>query len=142
VVLPPFAWTVVAFVPEAVLLEGQGVAAGLKRASQFNRGQGSTVLALLAGLGTALAGFVAGFDQVGFVLLDFVLQLGRPFGSLWDDGGSAAALLGFFVAVPYLATVRFLQYIDGRTRRDGWDIQLAFLKIAVAEAGEGREDAA
>lgn len=140
IVLPPFAWTPVAFVPESILLEGHSVTQGLRRASNFNRGQTGTVLGLGFGLCTAMFGFVVGFDQVGFVLLDFTLQLGRPFESLWDDGGSATALLGFFAAVPYLATTRFLQYIDARTRRDGWDIQLAFLAIAATD--EAREEAA
>ena len=30
------------------------------------------------------------------------------------------------------ATARFLAYIDGRTRQDGWDIQLRFMAIAAA----------
>lgn len=142
VVLPPLLWPGIAFVPEAVLLEGQGFTEGLKRAWAFNRGQTGTVLALLCGLSAGMFGFVAGFDQLlGLALLEFVLQVGRPFESLWEDGGSAAALLGFFAAIPYLATVRFLHYIDGRTRRDGWDIQLAFLAIAMAEGGAEEEAA-
>jgi hypothetical protein len=139
VVLGPFAWAMVAFVPEAVLLEDHGVVAGIRRASAFHRGQGASVLGLLAAMAVALGAFVAGFDQIELALLDFVLQLGRPLGDLWEEGGSAFALVGFFAAIPYLATVRFLHYIDGRTRRDGWDIQLAFLSIALADQAQ-RED--
>ena len=46
---------------------------------------------------------------------------------------------GAFLAVPLLATVRFLMYIDGRTRRDGWDIQLAFLSVVMADERTRKE---
>jgi hypothetical protein len=35
--------------------------------------------------------------------------------------------------------VRFLMYIDGRTRRDGWDIQLAFLSVVLADERARKE---
>ena len=35
-----------------------------------------------------------------------------------------------------VATARFLAYIDGRTRQDGWDIQLRFMAIAAANTPE------
>ena len=41
---------------------------------------------------------------------------------------------------PWVATARFLQYVDGRTRADGWDIQLRFMAIAAAD-GEHRRAA-
>jgi hypothetical protein len=63
-------------------------------------------------------------------LFDFVLQIGKPFGALLDEGGSAPALLGLFLAVPYWATARFLFYVDLRTRRDGWDVQVRFMSLA------------
>ena len=46
----------------------------------------------------AAGGFIyvaEAFLNVG--LLDFMLQLGTPFGSLAEEGGSAAALLGLFL---------------------------------------------
>ena len=68
-------------------------------------------------------------------------QLGKPFGDLWDDGGSAYAIVGFFAALPLVATARFLAYIDGRTRQDGWDIQLRFMAIAAANTPTTTEEA-
>ena len=47
---------------------------------------------------------------------------------------ATGAVIGFFAALPLVATARFLSYIDGRTRQDGWDIQLRFMSIAAAEA--------
>ena len=32
--------------------------------------------------------------------------------------------------------MRFLHYIDGRTRADGWDIQLRFMALAAHAAAE------
>ncbi|MCR9160179.1 MAG: hypothetical protein ACE37F_37355 [Nannocystaceae bacterium] len=133
----PWTWAYGAFVHEAVLLEGHGGFAGTQRSGKFASGQYSAVLWLGAGLLVALGLFVVAADQVGGVMLEFVLQLGRPFGSLSEDGGSAGALLGFFAAVPYLASVRFLHYIDARTRRDGWDLQFAFLSLVMADRAPG-----
>ncbi len=129
----PWTWAYGAFVHEAILLEGQGGVAGVQRSGKFVAGQYSTVIWLGLGLLTAFGLFIVAADQVGGVLFDFVLQLGRPFGDLMEDGGSLTALLGFFAAVPFVASVRFLQYIDARTRRDGWDLQFAFLSLVVAQ---------
>ena len=142
VVLIPWAWAHVAFVHEALLLEGQGAVAGVKRAGNFASGHHGRVIVMLMCQGLALCAFVMGADQVGYALFDFVLQIGRPFGELWEDGGSLFALLGFFGAVPYLVTVRFLQYIDARTRTDGWDIQLTFLARVVADREDSPGEAA
>src|SRR5262249_4133402 len=58
------------------------------------------------------------------------LQLGVPAGELWTDGGSGFAVLGALLAVPVVAAVRFLGYVDLRTRKEGWDIQLRFVALA------------
>lgn len=129
----PWTWAYGAFMHEAVLLEGHGGIAGVKRGGGFASGQYPSILAMGIGLLAAHALFVVAADQVGFVLLDFTLQIGRPFDSLFEEGGSLTGLLGFFLAVPYLVSVRFLQYIDARTRRDGWDLQASFLGVLLAD---------
>ncbi len=129
----PWTWAYGAFVHEAILLEGHGGFAGVKRGGGFASGQYPGILTMGIGLLAAHAVIVVAADQVGFVLLDFTLQIGRPFESLFEDGGSLTALLGFFIAVPYLVSVRFLQYIDARTRRDGWDLQASFVGVLVAD---------
>jgi len=43
-----------------------------------------------------------------------------------------------FLSVPLVATLRFLAYIDNRTRREGWDIQVRFLELGRA-LSEGAE---
>jgi hypothetical protein len=82
-------------------------------------------------------GAVVLVDLLGGQLLEFVFQLGRPLGSLFQDGGSAFAILGLLLAVPLSAAMRFLGYIDLRTRSEGWDIQLRFAAWAEREQGPG-----
>jgi hypothetical protein len=57
-------------------------------------------------------------------------------GSLYDDGGSTFALAGFFASIPYVASTRFLGYVDRRTRREGWDIQVRFAALAQREGAD------
>jgi hypothetical protein len=131
-VIPPF-WMLarVTYVHEACLLEQASPVDAITRASRMIAGNvmGAVgfVLLLLAG---ACGHIVIAELLFNDGLLDFMLQLGKPFGSLQDEGGSAAALLGMFLAVPFWSTARFLAYVDLRTRRDGWDVQLRFMSIA------------
>lgn len=137
--IPAFiAWMRLLFVREASLLEGAGATAALRRSSRFTTSRTSGALQILLSLLAAHAGIVAAAELLGNGLVDGVLQLGKPFGSLWSDGGSPFALLGLFAGVPYAATARFLQYIDDRTRADGWDIQARFTAIAAENAAERR----
>jgi hypothetical protein len=126
-----------AFVHEALLLEGADAFEARRRAIRLMRRHGGAVLGLLFWQGVALIAYVVGAELIGQGVMEFVLQLGKPFGSLWDDGGSLFALAGLFASVPFLATARFLQYIDLRTRKEGWDIQLRFTAIQ-AEAQDRR----
>jgi hypothetical protein len=134
-VLPPlWIWGRSIHVHEACLLEQAGAIDAVKRAARMIEhrvlGAGGTLLLL----SLAAAGFVAISEAlINYGLFDFVLQIGMPFGSLFHEGGSASALLGLFLAVPYWATARFLLYADLRTRRDGWDIQLRFMALSQAE---------
>src|SRR6185436_8021455 len=98
---------------------------------------GLSLALLLAPVLMAMAG-----DQLGQAIVEGVLQLGLPLGSLWKQGGSAYALVGFFLSVPVTAAARFLKYVDVRTRKEGWDIQLRFTAIAAAESQQPGSSAA
>lgn len=132
----PFAWVALMFVHEASLLEGAGAVQACQRASRFVSGRGAQAFGLLALLLAGQCGAVLIGELLGQGLLDDVLQLGRPFGSALRDGGSPFALAGLFASVPFVATARFLQYIDTRTRADGWDIQVRFLALNAKDAEE------
>ena len=66
--------------------------------------------------------------------LEGVLEITAP--PRVDRRGSALALAAYWLFVPYLATARFLLYIDVRTRAEGWDVQTRFAAIA-ARGEEG-----
>jgi len=128
-----FVWVWHTYLYEAVLLEQQGPISAMRRAPALIKHKFGAALATCIGgacvivLGVLSAEFLLGS------IVDWVLQLGKPFGTLKEDGGSPYALIGFFAALPLVATARFLSYIDGRTRQDGWDIQLRFMSIAAAD---------
>lgn len=141
-VIPPlWMWGRTTYVHEACLLEQAGPTDAMQRAARMIAGNilGSTGLLLLLSL--AAFGFVCVSEALlNYGLLKFVLQVGMPFDAIIEDGGSAAGLFGLFLVVPYWATARFLAYIDLRTRRDGWDIQLRFMAMQVADRREDRRD--
>lgn len=135
--IPPFwMWGRVNYIHEACLLEQAGPFDAIGRASRMISRNTMGAVGLVLLLSVAATGFVVVAELlINDGLLDFMLQVGKPFGSLLDEGGSAAALLGMFMAVPYWTTARFLAYVDLRTRRDGWDVQLRFMAIQ-AKQGE------
>jgi hypothetical protein len=129
----PFVAVHLLFVREVGLLEGATVFGSIGRAYRFVQRQVGSCLGLLLALLAAPVAFAMAADRLGDAIVSGVLQLGSPFGELFRDGGSAYALFGFFLAVPVVAAARFLKYIDVRTRKEGWDIQLRFTSIAAAE---------
>ncbi|MCA9629140.1 MAG: hypothetical protein KC766_15775 [Myxococcales bacterium] len=129
VIALPIVWVRMAHVHEASLLEGATAGAAIKRSSRFSENYTGATFAMLLVLGASTLTFVIGAEVIGQALLEDVFQLGLPFGDLFEDGGSLFALLGFFASLVFCATTRFLSYIDARTRRDGWDIQVRFMAI-------------
>lgn len=130
VVPPLWVWGRYAYVHEACLLEQAGPLDAGRRAARIVASNVMGTVGLLLMLTLAVLGFVCVTEAlINVGLFEFVLQVGRPFGSLLEEGGSLAAIFGLFLAVPYWSTVRFLSYIDIRTRRDGWDVQLRFMAI-------------
>lgn len=130
VVLLPVAWARVAFIHEACLLEGASPIAATERAWALGRARGLEISVLVGGLGLAIGASIVAAELLGHGVVEFVLQLGRPFGDLVHEDGSLYALLGLQAAIPYVAVARFLGYVDERTRGDGWDIQLRFMALA------------
>jgi hypothetical protein len=129
------------FVPEALLLEGATLGRALARSRALARNRlGICVGIWLAALLLPAFGAVM-MDVVCNALVGFVLQLGHPTGELFEHGGSGFAVLGALLAVPLAAAVRFLGYVDLRTRKEGWDIQLRFVALA-EQSAQGRRRAA
>jgi hypothetical protein len=132
----------VAHVHEASLLERAGPFEALSRAKRLVAQDMFATVWMQVLLVLHVVAFVLVFEAIGNDgIVDFVLQLGAPLEKL-EWGGSAFALLGLLAAVPYTATVRFLAYIDRRTRSDGWDVQVECMAIANEEAQRNEEVAA
>lgn len=132
--LGAFLWVRWAFVHEAVLLEQAPLSRALHRASDFVRGHLEDALLLLLvllGLNSLLP---LTFEAVGHGLEELLMLPIRD-ESAFEEGGSLYALLGYFASLPFCGVIRFLSYVDGRTRRDGWDIQVRFMALA-AEAND------
>jgi len=122
---------------EVVVLERARVGAALSRLQRLLSGQSGDALMALLFL-TALhivAVFLA--DVVGRALLEDVLEFSAP-SSILEDKGSMLGLVGFWLFVPFGATCRFLLYINGRTRTEGWDVQTRFAAIAARAEAEGQ----
>jgi hypothetical protein len=126
------------FVSEAVLLESGSPLGSLARSSRL------VLFRSMSCLGLALASLCAPFlfalaaDLIGNTVVEMVFQMGRPFGSLFSGGGSAYAVAGALLSAPFVASASFLAYIDMRTRKEGWDIQLRFMALSDAEAKNRR----
>jgi hypothetical protein len=131
-VLWPWAWLRYTFLPEALLLEGLPGGRALTRAARLQVGTPGERLGwfftMLGGLGLALLGA----QVLGQGIVHDTLQLQLPWGDLLEDGGSAYAVVGWFAALPVLSTLRFLRYIDARTRADAWDVQVRLQRAAQA----------
>jgi len=126
------------FVSEAVLLEAGRPLGSLGRSSRLVLFRSLPCLGLALACLCAPFGLAVAAEVVGDTVVSLVLQMGRPFGSLWSDGGSVYAVVGALLSAPFVASASFLGYIDMRTRKEGWDIQLRFTALAEAEARQRR----
>lgn len=123
-VLWPWAWMRYTFLPEALLLEGLPSSRALARAARLMEGSAGQRFALFVTTLLMFAAGVVGAQVLGEAVVRDTLQLQLPWGNLISDGGSLYALLGWFAALPVVTTLRFLRYIDARTRADAWDVQV------------------
>jgi hypothetical protein len=76
---------------------------------------------------TFIRAFVA---SVTWVTTLFVLGFMLQFGDVAEALGMWPAFVGYLLVAPYVAIARMFDYVDARTRREGWDIQVRFNAIA------------
>lgn len=139
--LPVWAQGMLLFAPDAALLERASSLGACSRSQRLaNRSTGESILgALLLGLAQILSAPVG--DWIGRTTMTQLFDTTPP-APIWDDGASIFALVGFFVAGPILALVRFFLYLNVRTRVEGWDVQTRFAAIAQRHALSRRPEAA
>lgn len=121
----PFAWT-----PQTALLERVDVGRGLRRS--FNLAGSNLGIAIMSVVGWwALTawGAVVG-EAFGHAVVGTVLQLGQPFGSVFDGRVTPYVLAGILAVQPLYGVYHLLLYLDVRTRVEGWDLQVGLMAAA------------
>lgn len=126
---PFVVWVYGAYLHEVVLLESAGLRTAFGRSRRFVRGRSGPAIEMLLLITSTFAIFITLAELFGRALLEYVMQIDRPFETLAENNGSVFALAGAFLAVPLVSTLRFLFYVNERTVRDGWDVQVRFLGI-------------
>jgi hypothetical protein len=135
--LPVFAARLL-FVSEAVLLESGAPVTSIARSVRLVLFRSVPCFGLSVACALVPVLFAMAADVVGDTIVNLVFEMGQPLGSLWSDGGSAFAVAGALLSAPLVASASFLGYIDMRTRKEGWDIQLRFMALADAETNARR----
>lgn len=124
------------YLPEISLLEGSSLLRAYERGARMAKSRLAQAIETSFLLLSVWAAFILGAEVTGNALVEDLLSL-PPLADRLSSGGSWFSLFGFFAAVPIIATARFLSYIDGRTRREAWDVQLRFTELAKHAASSG-----
>jgi hypothetical protein len=123
-----------AFLAESALLERTPLSRLVTRSFRLALLHPSGALAVVGAWFVVTAwGMVAG-EAIGDGLVNVLLQLGRPFGTAWEGRVTPYVLVGGLLVQPIFSVYRVLQFVDLRTRLDGWDLQ-----IGLRAARLGRE---
>lgn len=119
------------FLPEVALLEGIGIGTALTRSQRlaFANAGDAMIMWLMLAFASLSSVFLLG-DYISRLILENLFEVSAP-ESTFSAGGSYTALLGFWVAIPLIATIRFFFYLNRRTQIEGWDIQARFLALTL-----------
>lgn len=119
-VIVPASW----WLPETHALERRGLSAALRRSGHLaSQSLGHVVIGATMTVVVPLLGVLAAETTMAAVV-GTVLQLGAPFGSLFDGQGTPWAMAGLLGSWVLIAWARLVMYLDARTRTEGWDLQL------------------
>lgn len=122
------------FVTEASVLEQATAFESYSRSKRLVQARSGDALGAFFAWFVARLAFVVGAEALCQGIVVDIFQMRPPFGRLVEDGFTPFALAGLLISTPFIATARFLQYVDTRTRSDGWDIQVRFMAILAREA--------
>lgn len=115
------------YLPEVLLLERQAPLPAVGRAMALaGSATGATVVGAAAVCMLPVWGAL-GADLLGLALVDTVLSLGRPFGTLSEGVVTPFLVWGWLAALPLSALARLMVYLDARTAAEGWDLQVALM---------------
>ncbi len=122
-------YVLLVFVPVVIVVERLGVVASVRRSVALVRGAFWRTLGILLLTGI-LASFVANvlgtpFSLLGGVGLAFLESRPALAGVVYAASVSLGSTVGLVLAVPFLAAVVALLYVDRRIRLEGLDVALA-----------------
>lgn len=121
----PFLVASQAYRSEVSLLEQLSMKRAAQRTKTLITYRFARALALVV-LNTLIrVGIAYSFELLVGFALGFMLQ----FGDVGDALAGWPGIIGYLLAGPYVALVRMFDYVDARTRREGWDIQVRFNAI-------------
>jgi hypothetical protein len=112
--------------PAALVLEGSGVLASLRRAGALSRGQFWRILGITL-LAQLVAGFAASLIATPFTLVGmfgFIVVPDAATGIVYVLGTYLGLLVSYSLSTPFTASVTVLQYVDQRIRKEAFDVQL------------------
>jgi hypothetical protein len=137
VVAAPLAVARALYLGEVVVLEGAGASAAYRRSTRLTSGRVPESFGVWLSLVVISAAFIALCQIFASALSAEGLAI-EALPSVWAGLNWEVGLAGLFLSVPLVASLRFLAYIDNRTRREGWDIQVRFLELSrvLSEAAE------
>jgi hypothetical protein len=124
------AWSSYSYVAEAVLLEQVPVRRAISRSSSLARVRGNDAIGLAVCIALFSALIAIGFEAICTAVVHDVLMLPIAPDTLFQNGGSYFSVAGYFASIPWVAASRFLSYTDGRTRQDGWDVQIRMMALS------------
>ena len=124
-----YLWRASWFLGPIVLLEGASISTSLRRGRRFAAGFNGHVLAHAANLAALLLYLCLATASLLHFL--FVKVYGLTFTwlanlTLTDNYYSLLLLAAFSIAAPFCTLVWFFVYLDVRTRKEGWDLEIAF----------------
>jgi len=119
------------YLGEATLLERVGPRRALRRTTRLASSHAG--MAFVGAVSRyALAGWCALVAEAsGQALFSTVLQVGTPFGSLFDGQVTPFLVGGLLLSAPLHALYRLLLYVDVRTRVEGWDLHVGLRAAAM-----------
>jgi hypothetical protein len=119
------------YLSEVIVLEGAAPLAAYRRTGRLTARRVAQTFAIwLSMIATSLT-----FIAVAEILARALGAEGLPIEGLsevWGGLNPEAGIAGLFLSLPLVTSLRFLAYIDNRTRREGWDIQVRFLELGRA----------
>jgi hypothetical protein len=113
-----------AFLAEAALLERSPLPRLLSRSSRLAMLHSAGAISVVGAWVVLTAWAMVAGDYAGHGLFNLLLQLPDPFGTLQDGVVTPYVVVGGLLVQPFFAVYRVLQFVDVRTRVDGWDLQV------------------